>query len=159
MAKIKLSDHATLCFWIFNVACVLWIATNLILGFGFPDFTCAHVPALASYADNFLWLSFMNLGGSLSAEIFVSGLRYGELPAADQEQLLPGKEKEEEDEQDRIRERSGWTDHFGRGDRYALAALVLLWTLILGPLVRLATKGMAVDCTQWNAAANGIGVQ
>ncbi|KAI6833277.1 hypothetical protein KC340_g8534 [Hortaea werneckii] len=150
MAKITLSNKAILYLRIVTIICYLWVATYLILGFGYPDFTCAHAPVLASYADNFIWLSFVNLGSSLSAQILASDIRYTKLPDE-----VPGKESGV----DSAQERAGLESAFGRYDRYVLASFGFLTTLVVGAWVHQVTVGMAVDCTQWKAAANGNGLQ
>ncbi|KAI6907056.1 hypothetical protein KC318_g5082 [Hortaea werneckii] len=151
MAKTTHSNKAELILWIIIIILTLSIVTALTLAFGFPDFTCAHVPALATWADNFLWCAFVNLGSEIAFLILISGMRYPEDP--DQ---LPSKESDK----DSLR-RQKWDplSRFGRYDRYALACSVYLITIVAGTWVRQVTMGMAVDCTQWKAAANGGGLQ
>ncbi|KAI7505708.1 hypothetical protein KC347_g7900 [Hortaea werneckii] len=116
MAQIKLSDRAVLYLWILTIILYLCPAIALTLAFGFPDFTCAHVPALAPWADNFLWLAFLNAGLLLGNWIRDSDIRYTKLPDTE----LPVKGSDEES----LRERADLERACGRYDRLLLAAVV-----------------------------------
>ncbi|KAI7346749.1 hypothetical protein D0862_10424 [Hortaea werneckii] len=150
MLKIKLSGSAIFYLWVPTITLLLYVLTALTLAFGFPDFTCAHAPFLTLWADNFLWLCFVNTGVHVSASILDSNIRYTELPDE-----LPDPESDE----DSLGQRAELESAFGRYDRYILASAVFLITFLVTPWVRLATVGMVVDCTQWKAAANGGGLQ
>ncbi|KAI7463845.1 hypothetical protein KC357_g8102 [Hortaea werneckii] len=152
MAKIQLSDRAVSYLGILTIVLCLCEAIALTVAFGFPDFTCAHVPALAPWADNFLWLAFLNAGFTLGNWIRDSDIRYTKLPDD-----LP--EKELESNRDSLRERAELESAYGRYDRYLLATAVYLTTFLLGYYVHKATVGTTVCCTQWKAAANGDGLQ
>ncbi|KAI7301777.1 hypothetical protein KC315_g16445 [Hortaea werneckii] len=116
MAKIQLSDRAVSYLGILTIVLCLCEAIALIVAFGFPDFTCAHVPALAPWAENFLWLAFLNAGFTLGNWIRDSDIRYTKLPDTE----LPIKGSDEES----LRERADLESAFGRYDRLLLAAVV-----------------------------------
>ncbi|GAB1733242.1 hypothetical protein NU195Hw_g8450t1 [Hortaea werneckii] len=152
MAKIKISERAVFYLGILTIILYLCDAIALTLAFGFPDFTCAHVPALAPWADNFLWSAFLATGFTLGNWILDSDIRYTKLPD-------PLPEKELESNQDSLRERAELESDFGRYDRYLLATSVYLTTFLLGWHVYKATVGTVVCCTQGKAAASGDGLQ
>ncbi|KAI7084098.1 hypothetical protein KC356_g7032 [Hortaea werneckii] len=150
MAKIQLSDRAVFYLGILTIILNLCPAIALTLAFGFPDFTCAHVPALAPWADNFLWLAFLNAGLLLGNWIRDSDIRYTKLPDTE----LPVKGSDEES----LRERADLERACGRYDRLLLAAVVYVTTFVAGWWVYKATVGTVVCCTQWKAAADGDGL-
>ncbi|KAI6826885.1 hypothetical protein KC367_g957 [Hortaea werneckii] len=117
--------------WIINTILGIWLCIAFSLIFAHPEFTCAHVPALAIYANDLLTPFFTVLGPVLLA-LYISSVEYT-------------------DRQQQPHVTYSLRKLFDTPEcRYGLILTGLLISLVVGPWASLIQRTKPLDCAAWN---------